>query len=172
MATFVPFNGKGLVHFNSVGDGYQCNFCVKSFKTFEQYEAHWPKCTGICKERAFRAFDVPPYPHFPSSFNNSSSSTNKQATKKVTSADTQATKSTSADTQATKNTSAESQTPKSNSNKNDSNASGNTNSNASGNTNSNASGNTNSNASGNTNSNASGNTSNNNNKGKGKNKKK
>ncbi|KAJ1736347.1 hypothetical protein LPJ72_001504 [Coemansia sp. Benny D160-2] len=65
MATFIPFNGKGLIHFNHVGSEYQCNFCAKTFKTFEVYEKHWPVCTGVCKERAFRVFDVSPWSQFP-----------------------------------------------------------------------------------------------------------
>ncbi|KAJ2661495.1 hypothetical protein IWW48_002362 [Coemansia sp. RSA 1200] len=65
MATFIPFNGKGLIHFNHVGNEYQCNFCAKTFKTFEVYEKHWPVCTGVCKERAFRVFDVSSWSQFP-----------------------------------------------------------------------------------------------------------
>ncbi|KAJ2088015.1 hypothetical protein IW140_005135 [Coemansia sp. RSA 1813] len=106
MATFVPFNGKGLIRFNSVGDGYQCNFCVKSFKTFDLYETHWPKCTGICKERAFRAFDAPPYLQFPSSFN-VSNTTDKKAAKK-TGTESQTPKNTTTTTAASSNSSSSS----------------------------------------------------------------
>ncbi|KAJ1643291.1 hypothetical protein J3B02_000365 [Coemansia erecta] len=68
MAKFVPFGGRGLIHFNHVDNGYQCNFCGKVLATFALYESHWPKCTGICHERVLRPFDMPIYPCFPSSF--------------------------------------------------------------------------------------------------------
>ncbi|KAJ2007160.1 hypothetical protein GGI04_001618 [Coemansia thaxteri] len=57
MAKFVPFNGKGLCHYNHVDKG-----------SFDLYETHWPKCTGVCAERAFKPFGQPEYPKFPSSF--------------------------------------------------------------------------------------------------------
>ncbi|KAJ2696831.1 hypothetical protein FB645_006093 [Coemansia sp. IMI 203386] len=66
MSKFVPFGGKGLIHFNHVDSGYQCNFCGKVLASFALYEGHWPKCTGICKERVLRPFDMPLYPCFTS----------------------------------------------------------------------------------------------------------
>ncbi|KAJ2879520.1 hypothetical protein H4R27_005260, partial [Coemansia aciculifera] len=68
MSKFVPFNGKGLFHYNRVDKGYMCSFCTKSFNSFDQYEEHWPKCTGVCTERPFKPFEQPTYPKFPSSF--------------------------------------------------------------------------------------------------------
>ncbi|KAJ1672351.1 hypothetical protein IWW47_001966 [Coemansia sp. RSA 2052] len=68
MSKFVPFNGKGLCHYNHVDKGYMCSFCAKSFNTFDLYEEHWPKCTGVCAERPFKPFEQPAYPKFPSSF--------------------------------------------------------------------------------------------------------
>ncbi|KAJ2451842.1 hypothetical protein GGF42_004166 [Coemansia sp. RSA 2424] len=68
MSKFVPFNGKGLCHYNHVDKGYMCSFCTNSFKTFDLYEEHWPKCTGVCTERPFKPFEQPAYPKFPSSF--------------------------------------------------------------------------------------------------------
>ncbi|KAJ2631513.1 hypothetical protein H4R22_001934 [Coemansia sp. RSA 1290] len=70
MAKFVPFNGKGLFHYNHVDSGYLCSFCSKKFKTFNQYETHWPKCTGICKERPFKPFEIPKFPKLPNAFKN------------------------------------------------------------------------------------------------------
>ncbi|KAJ1723390.1 hypothetical protein LPJ53_002254 [Coemansia erecta] len=54
MSKFVPFNGKGLMHFNHVDGGYLCTFCGNRLATFALYESHWPKCTGVCKEWAFK----------------------------------------------------------------------------------------------------------------------
>ncbi|PIA16442.1 hypothetical protein COEREDRAFT_92465 [Coemansia reversa NRRL 1564] len=68
MAKFVPFNGKGLAYFNRVDNGHICNFCGKKMKTFQLYESHWPKCTGVCKERKLKPFPLPKYPHVRSSF--------------------------------------------------------------------------------------------------------
>ncbi|KAJ2489390.1 hypothetical protein IWW37_004012 [Coemansia sp. RSA 2050] len=68
MSKFVPFNGKGLCHYNHVDKGYLCTFCSKSFGSFNLYEEHWPKCTGVCAERPFKPFEQPVYPKFPSSF--------------------------------------------------------------------------------------------------------
>ncbi|KAJ2264376.1 hypothetical protein IWW46_004392 [Coemansia sp. RSA 2440] len=68
MAKFVPFNGKGLCHFTHIDKMHVCTFCGKKFKTFEQYETHWPKCTGVCKERPLRPFNIPQFPRFPNSF--------------------------------------------------------------------------------------------------------
>ncbi|KAJ2889329.1 hypothetical protein GGI21_006613 [Coemansia aciculifera] len=68
MSKFVPFNGKGLCHYNHVDKGYICSFCTKSFNSFDLYEEHWPKCTGVCAERPFKPFEQPAYPKFPSSF--------------------------------------------------------------------------------------------------------
>ncbi|KAJ1812257.1 hypothetical protein GGH91_005130 [Coemansia sp. RSA 2671] len=68
MSKFVPFNGRGLCHYNHVDKGYLCTFCSKSFGSFNLYEEHWPKCTGVCAERPFKPFEQPVYPKFPSSF--------------------------------------------------------------------------------------------------------
>ncbi|KAJ2812986.1 hypothetical protein GGI24_006597, partial [Coemansia furcata] len=68
MSKFVPFNGKGLCHYNRVDKGFLCSFCSKSFGSFDLYEEHWPKCTGVCAERPFKPFEQPTYPKFPSSF--------------------------------------------------------------------------------------------------------
>ncbi|KAJ2744343.1 hypothetical protein GGI20_003036 [Coemansia sp. BCRC 34301] len=68
MSKFVPFNGKGLCRYNHVDKGYVCSFCTKSFNSFDLYEDHWPKCTGVCVERPFKPFGQPEYPKFPSSF--------------------------------------------------------------------------------------------------------
>ncbi|KAJ2779865.1 hypothetical protein H4R18_003758 [Coemansia javaensis] len=69
MAKFTPFGGKGLAYFSRAGtSSHHCSFCSKQFKTLDQYELHWPKCTGVCKERPFQPFAPPQYPRFPSSF--------------------------------------------------------------------------------------------------------
>ncbi|KAJ1726063.1 hypothetical protein LPJ61_005446 [Coemansia biformis] len=69
MAKFTPFNDRGLTYFSRVdGGSHACNFCGKKFKTFGQYELHWPKCTGVCREKPFKPFAMPLYPRFPSSF--------------------------------------------------------------------------------------------------------
>ncbi|KAJ2077113.1 hypothetical protein GGI09_008274 [Coemansia sp. S100] len=79
MSKFVPFNGKGLFHYNHVDKGYLCSFCTKSFGSFDQYEEHWPKCTGVCTERPFKPFEQPAYPKFPSSFVAAKSADTKSA---------------------------------------------------------------------------------------------
>ncbi|KAJ2385414.1 hypothetical protein GGI05_004707, partial [Coemansia sp. RSA 2603] len=72
MSKFVPFNGKGLMHFNHVDGGYLCTFCGNRLATFDLYESHWPKCTGVCKEWAFKPS---PMTHFNSAANVSKGTT-------------------------------------------------------------------------------------------------
>ncbi|KAJ2760831.1 hypothetical protein IWQ56_004677 [Coemansia nantahalensis] len=71
MAKFTPFDGKGLAYYSRVaggGSSHGCIYCGKKFKKQDQFEEHWPKCTGVCKEKPFRPFPLPLYPRFPSSF--------------------------------------------------------------------------------------------------------